>query len=93
SLIGNGIIYGSVESGVPADLANSSGVSGAALYRSSTDAVVKYTNGLNVLPHCDGFDLYTDFTISLDLMNIKNNVNNPSNPHFDNPHKYSEYKE
>ncbi|MCL2065639.1 MAG: Ig-like domain-containing protein, partial [Candidatus Cloacimonetes bacterium] len=42
SLIGNGIIYGSVESGVPADLANSSGVSGAALYRSSTDAVVKY---------------------------------------------------
>ena len=65
TILGNVIIYGSLESGVPANLANSSGIRGAALSRSSSSVVIKYINGTDVLPHCDGHELYTDYTVAL----------------------------
>ncbi|MCL2065549.1 MAG: Ig-like domain-containing protein [Candidatus Cloacimonetes bacterium] len=91
--IGYVIIYGNHVSGVPIDLANSSGNNGASIIRGNLSIDLKYIDGTDVLPHYDGFDLYTDYTISLDLINIENNVNNSSNAHFDNHHNYNEYKE
>gem|GEM_PF-1101679 len=59
-LMRGGIIYGSHESGVPTDKANISSYLGAALYCEHGSV---YGTGEKILPHIDGFEHYTDYTI------------------------------
>jgi len=60
-----GTIYGSEESGIPTDLANAAYDFGSALYVGGLGAKALYGDNVNILPHIDGFDDYTDFTISV----------------------------
>ena len=63
-LMSGGVIYGSETSGVPADLANVSRDIGAALYvHNIDDVLLQYGDGTDILPHIDGFEYYTDYTI------------------------------
>jgi len=59
-----GVIYGNEESGVPGELANTSYYEGAAFYHQPEKPInAKYSDGTDILPHTDGQNNYTDFTI------------------------------
>ncbi|MCL2064614.1 MAG: Ig-like domain-containing protein [Candidatus Cloacimonetes bacterium] len=61
-----GIIYGNEESGSSIELANSSAYIGAAIfvYNYHTNyGTAYYGDGTDILPHTDGYDDFTDYTV------------------------------
>ncbi|MCL2065725.1 MAG: Ig-like domain-containing protein [Candidatus Cloacimonetes bacterium] len=63
-IMSGGTIYGSEESGVPADKANSAVEIGAALYFHPIELnMAIYSDGNDILPHIDGYVNHTDHTI------------------------------
>ena len=58
-----GTVYGSEASGVPAELANSSLISGGAALNVN-NGTARYDDGILILPHTDGHINYTNITIT-----------------------------